>query len=64
MITKQYGDSPTRYNINSYYISPDSSLIVEDFRYSVNDGSSVSFYPATQEKIQLVLSDETNINPE
>ena len=64
MTTKQYGNSPTWYDIDSYYISPDSSLIIKDYRYSHNTGSLVFFYQATQEKIQLVLSEETYINLE
>lgn len=64
MTTKSYSTSSNSSTVDAYYINPDSSLIIEDYRYSHNTCSLVYFYQATQEKIQLVLSDETIIDLE
>jgi len=53
MATKTYQN-----NLDTYYLNPDSTLIIMDNRYSGNIEAIIEFYPATKERIQRVLSDE------
>lgn len=64
MTTKSYSAGSNSSIVDTYYINPDSSLIIKDYRYSHNSSSMVYFYQATQEKIQLVFSDENYIDLE
>lgn len=58
--TKSYNDirvAEVTYT-DSYYVNPDSTLIILHGSDSFNTTTTIEFHPATKEKIQRILSDE------
>ncbi len=51
-----YSDSIKYVDKYTYYINPDSTLVVSDIRYSANSGTWIQFIRATKELIQAILA--------